>query len=340
MLPGNAAKYGAMPNGSAGSTGTPRGSAASTATRSAKIASVPSDRYPCCSVEPVGSTTRSSRCRYCSICIQLASNTRTTNLTALTPTETECPDPNAAPAPARIAHRAICGHTLNSGMPTVVVRGRTPWTCGPPDPLKELAKGWRRRGGQREHAGTQQADDLRRVGGGELVGFDEVPGDNDAEGDRADDRGPQARVVGRDGLRDLRLIAGYGRAGVGGGLGTGQHRAQQSQRRRRLARQPLGEIGEDLLGRLPGRSADPGGGDGVDHSPEQLLLGFEIVHDQARVDVGGRGHGPDRGPLVPGGEKDLGRGVEDARFGAAALLGARTGPRSVHQFILRALTRP
>jgi hypothetical protein len=46
------------------------------------------------------------------------------------------------------------------------------------------------------------------------------------------------------------------------------------------------------------------------------------VHDQAWVDFGGRGHRPDGGPVVPGAEEDLDRGVKDARFGAAALLGA------------------
>jgi len=99
-----------------------------------------------------------------------------------------------------------------------------------------------------------------------------------------------------------------------------------------------GERGEDLLARLLGRSADLGDGGGVDHSPEQFLLGPEVVHDQARVHARGRGHGPDGGPLVPGGEEDLGSGVEDARFGAEALLGARTGPGSGHCFILRVLT--
>jgi hypothetical protein len=49
---------------------------------------------------------------------------------------------------------------------------------------------------------------VRRVGGGEFVVLDEVPGDRDTEGDRADDRCPQVRVVGRDGLGDLRLVAG------------------------------------------------------------------------------------------------------------------------------------
>jgi hypothetical protein len=62
------------------------------------------------------------------------------------------------------------------------------------------------------------------------------------------------------------------------------------------------------------------------------------VHDQARVDSRGRGHGPDGGPVVSGGQESLGGGVEDARFGAAALLGARTGPGSGHLFILRTLT--
>ena len=62
------------------------------------------------------------------------------------------------------------------------------------------------------------------------------------------------------------------------------------------------------------------------------------MHDQARVHTCGRGHRPDGGPVVPGAEEDLGRGVEDARFGAAALLGARTGPGSVHFFILQVLT--
>jgi len=46
------------------------------------------------------------------------------------------------------------------------------------------------------------------------------------------------------------------------------------------------------------------------------------VHDQARVDPRGRGHGPDGGPLVALDDEDPGGGIEDARFGAAALLGA------------------
>jgi hypothetical protein len=61
---------------------------------------------------------------------------------------------------------------------------------------------------------TQQLDDVCRAGGGEFVGFDEVPGDGDAEGDGADDRGAQGRVGGGDGLGDLRLVAGD--AGGGG----------------------------------------------------------------------------------------------------------------------------
>jgi len=165
-----------------------------------------------------------------------------------------------------------------------------------------------------------------------------VPGHHDADGDRADDRGPQARVGGRDRLRDLRLVARRGDAGGAGSLGIGQHRAQEGQRRDRLVRQPVGQRGEDLLGRLPGRTADLRNGGGVDHSPEQLLLGLEIVHDKARVHARGRGHRPDGGPLVPSGKEDLGRGVEDARFGAPALLSARIR-RSGHPFILRALTR-
>jgi hypothetical protein len=32
-------------------------------------------------------------------------------------------------------------------------------------------------GRQREHAGTQKLNDVRRVGGGEFAGLDEVPGD-------------------------------------------------------------------------------------------------------------------------------------------------------------------
>jgi hypothetical protein len=46
-----------------------------------------------------------------------------------------------------------------------------------------------------------------RVGGSEFVGLDEVPEDRDAEGNGADDRSPQVRVVGGDGLGDLRLVA-------------------------------------------------------------------------------------------------------------------------------------
>jgi hypothetical protein len=193
-------------------------------------------------------------------------------------------------------------------------------------------------GGQRKHAGTQQPDDPRRVGGGEFVGLDEVPGDRDAEGDGADDRGSQVRVVGEDGPGDLRLVAGDSIAGGAGGLGIGQHRAQEGQRRRGRAGEPVGERGEDLLGCLRRRPADLRDGGGVDHSPVQLLLGPEVVHDQARVDSCGRGHGPDGSPVVSGAEEDLGRGVEDARFGAKALLGTRTRPGSGHCFILRALT--
>jgi hypothetical protein len=33
-----------------------------------------------------------------------------------------------------------------------------------------------------------------------------MPGDHDTEDEGADDRGPQARVAGEDGLRDLRLV--------------------------------------------------------------------------------------------------------------------------------------
>ena len=62
-LPGYAAKRGVSPYGSTGRTGTPSGSAASTDTRSARMQSVPSERYACCSVEAIGSTIRSSRLR-------------------------------------------------------------------------------------------------------------------------------------------------------------------------------------------------------------------------------------------------------------------------------------
>jgi hypothetical protein len=165
-----------------------------------------------------------------------------------------------------------------------------------------------------------------------------VPGDGDAEGDGADDGGPQVRVAGGDGLGDLRLVAGDAGAGGAGGLGVGQHRAQEGQRRRWRAGEPVGEGGEDLLGGLGWRPADLGDGGGVDHSPVQLLLGPEVVHDQAGVYSCGRGDGADGGPVVPGGEEGLGRGVEDARFGAAALLGAGAGRGSGHCFILRVLT--
>ena len=75
--PGYAANDGVSPYASTGSTGTPIGSAASTATRSARMLSVSSDRYACCSVEPTGRTIRSSRSRYASSCIQFRSRTRT-----------------------------------------------------------------------------------------------------------------------------------------------------------------------------------------------------------------------------------------------------------------------
>src|SRR6266480_1890250 len=71
-LPGNMWNP-VTPYASTGSTGTPRGSAASRARRSAMMLSVSSERYACCSVEPSGSTTRSSRPRYSSSCIQLRS---------------------------------------------------------------------------------------------------------------------------------------------------------------------------------------------------------------------------------------------------------------------------
>src|SRR4029077_15949128 len=85
-------------------------------------------------------------------------------------------------------------------------------------------------GCQREHAGTQQLNDVRRGGGGEFVGFDEVPGDRDAEGDGADDRGPQVRVAGGDGPGDLRLVAGGGGGGGGGGPGVWSHCAPEGAR--------------------------------------------------------------------------------------------------------------
>src|SRR5205823_3504228 len=109
-------------------------------------------------------------------------------------------------------------------------------------------------------------------------------------------------------------------AGGAGGLGIGQHRAQEGQRRCWHTGEPVGERGEDPLGCLRRRPADLRDGGGVDHSPVQLLLGPEVVHDQACVHSCGRGHCPDGGPVVPGAEEDLGRGVEDARFGAAALM--------------------
>jgi len=124
-----------------------------------------------------------------------------------------------------------------------------------------------RTGCQRKQAGAQQPDDLRRVGGGEFVGFDEVPGDRDAEGDGADDRSPQVRVVGGDGLGDLRLVACDAGAGGAGGLGIGQHRAQEGQRRPGRAGEPAGERGQDLLGCLRGRPADLGDGGDIDHAP-------------------------------------------------------------------------
>jgi hypothetical protein len=54
-------------------TGTPSGSATSSETPSETIASTPSDRYACCSVEPSGTTIRSSVSRYCSTIIQFMS---------------------------------------------------------------------------------------------------------------------------------------------------------------------------------------------------------------------------------------------------------------------------
>src|SRR5262249_23517154 len=82
-LPGNMKKP-VTPYASTGITGTPSGSAASAARRSAMMLSVSSERYACCSVEPTGSTIRSSRPRYSSSCIQLRSRTRTAaNLSAL-----------------------------------------------------------------------------------------------------------------------------------------------------------------------------------------------------------------------------------------------------------------
>jgi len=73
-----------------------------------------------------------------------------------------------------------------------------------------------------------------------------MPGDRDAKGDGADDRGPQIRVVGGDGLSDLGLVAGDIGAPDTGGLGIGQHRAQEGQRRGRLVRQPTDEPSQDL----------------------------------------------------------------------------------------------
>ena len=87
--PGNAWKYGANPNGTAGNTGTPNGPAASTATRSANIASVISDNPACCSTLPIGNTPRSSLRSQSSTIRQSISAMRTTTLQT-TPTPPRC----------------------------------------------------------------------------------------------------------------------------------------------------------------------------------------------------------------------------------------------------------
>jgi len=53
-----------------------------------------------------------------------------------------------------------------------------------------------------------------------------------------------------------------------------------------------------------------------------------IVHDQPGVDPGGLGDGADGGPLVARGDEQLGRGGQDARLGAAPLLGPAVAARS------------
>src|SRR5262249_42064717 len=65
-----------MPYGMTGITGTPTGSAASVATLSARIESVASERNACCSVHPMGMTSRSSCSRYDSTCCQCMSAMR------------------------------------------------------------------------------------------------------------------------------------------------------------------------------------------------------------------------------------------------------------------------
>ena len=104
----------------------------------------------------------------------------------------------------------------------------------------------------REYAGPQQPDDLRRVGAGEFVGLMRCR-------ETVMPRVMALMIAARRSAWSAGMAwaicdwYGLGDAGAGGagGLGVGQHRAQQGQRRDRLARQPAGEPGEDLLGRLP-----------------------------------------------------------------------------------------
>src|ERR671937_1911951 len=85
----------------------PSGSAASAATRSARMLSVSSERYACCSVEPSGSTMRSSRSRYSSSCIQFRSRIRTDEKSGRPDSNRRPLAPKASALPGCATSRAV-----------------------------------------------------------------------------------------------------------------------------------------------------------------------------------------------------------------------------------------
>jgi hypothetical protein len=76
IVPGNFTKFGVIPNGITGNTGILSGAAASTAIRSAKIKSVQTDKYECCSTEPIGMQHLGSVLAAVSMSFQFMSATR------------------------------------------------------------------------------------------------------------------------------------------------------------------------------------------------------------------------------------------------------------------------
>jgi hypothetical protein len=157
--------------------------------------------------------------------------------------------------------------------------------------------------------------------------------------DRAEQAGAQFGVGGGDRGGDLAEL-GFGCGPVPvGGVGVGEHGAQDGQRGHRLAVQAIGQRGEQRFGHVFGVTAGQLVGGKRRGAREEFVLCAEVVHDKTGVDASRLGHGADRGAVVAEfGEHLAGRG-ENVLLGLAALLcPGRPGVRIGHLIILRSLT--